>query len=315
MTDLDMPPPGRYHIPPRNCLIAFESIARHGCFSRAADELGTSQATISRRIAALESALPARLFERSPAGLALTEAGRRFRDGVCAGLYMIRSAAGEAARLSCGDRVVVACTHDMYHLVVRPRRAALLDALGESVRLCLLVHERGSEDGGSDPAADLALTWNPAEAVPGAVPGDMALMFAEEVRPVCSPGYAEAHAGILGGPVAGWSGLTLLDMARPDPARAGWPDWFAAAAGPAPECRRERFDGYVDLLEAAAAGRGVALGRRHCFERYFDSGALVMLGEAFVACGGRFVAVLTAKGRGNPAARLCLSFFGGRSCP
>ena len=302
-----------YRIPSRSALVAFESAGRHGSFSRAAGELRTSQAAISRRIASLEATLSTRLFERSRSGVTLTEAGRRFRNGVVAGLHVLRVAADEAANLSSGNRVVITCSHDASHLVMLPRYDAFLDALGEDVRIRLLVHKRRSEDLTIDPFADLVLTWNAASAVPDAAPEDIAPVFAEEVQPICSPDYAETHADVLAGPASGWSGLTLLDMNLPDPGWASWSDWFAAAGGSAPKCRCERFDTYLDVLDTAAAGRGIAMGWRHCIERYLDTGALVTLDEGFVEFGGSFVAVLTAKGRRNPDARACLAFFERRS--
>ena len=89
-----------YRIPPANALIAFESAARHANFTLAARELRTSQAAVSRQIAKLETWLSARLFERARAGATLTDAGKRFHDGVRAGLAAIRRGAAEAAELS-----------------------------------------------------------------------------------------------------------------------------------------------------------------------------------------------------------------------
>ncbi len=56
----------------------FVTIARLGRFSRAATRLGRQQSTISLQISRLEAALDARLLERSPQSLRLTEAGERF---------------------------------------------------------------------------------------------------------------------------------------------------------------------------------------------------------------------------------------------
>lgn len=52
------------------------AVHRHGSLARAAKELKVTKATASRRLAALEKALAARLVDRKPAGLVLTEAGR-----------------------------------------------------------------------------------------------------------------------------------------------------------------------------------------------------------------------------------------------
>jgi DNA-binding transcriptional LysR family regulator len=54
----------------------FLQVARTGRLTTAARALGVDHATVSRRVAALEEALGARLFDRSPRGYALTEAGR-----------------------------------------------------------------------------------------------------------------------------------------------------------------------------------------------------------------------------------------------
>lgn len=58
-----------------NDLRAFLAMARAGRLTVAAQQLGVDHSTLSRRIAALEAALQARLFERRPAGFVLTPEG------------------------------------------------------------------------------------------------------------------------------------------------------------------------------------------------------------------------------------------------
>lgn len=57
-------------------LADFTLVARHGGFGRAARETGRPKATLSRRVADLESGLNLRLFERGSHALRLTEEGR-----------------------------------------------------------------------------------------------------------------------------------------------------------------------------------------------------------------------------------------------
>ncbi len=57
-------------------LQAFIAVADAGSFSRAADALFLTQPAVSKRIAALEEDLHARLFDRLPRSAELTEAGR-----------------------------------------------------------------------------------------------------------------------------------------------------------------------------------------------------------------------------------------------
>lgn len=59
-----------------NTLQAFVAVADTGSFSLAADQLFLTQPAVSKRIAALEEELAARLFERLGKGVLLTEAGR-----------------------------------------------------------------------------------------------------------------------------------------------------------------------------------------------------------------------------------------------
>lgn len=56
---------------------AFLAVARQGQFLGASRALRVNQATVARRISALEAALQATLFERSTTGVNLTEAGRK----------------------------------------------------------------------------------------------------------------------------------------------------------------------------------------------------------------------------------------------
>ncbi len=292
-------------IPPANALIAFESAARHANFTLAARELRTSQAAVSRQIGKLETWLSARLFERSRAGATLTEAGKRFRDGVTAGLAAIHRGAAEAAELSNAEQVVIACSHDASHFLIMPRYDALRQMLGEDVGIRIVTYHHYIQSLPSDPSADLVLTWNAA----GFPPEDRTVTLREAVRPFCSPGFAAAHAETLAGPVAGWGGLTFLDLVRPNEGWATWEDWFAVAGRPDGSPRRGGFDCYAYVLEAAAAGQGIALGWRYFIEQPLEAGGLVPLGDGFVEFDRVYSGVLTEKGRRKPLAHKCLEFF------
>src|SRR3546814_8306166 len=61
---------------------AFEAAARLGSLSAAADSLGITGSAVSHRIRGLESELGVHLLRRTPRGLILTDAGRRYRGAV-----------------------------------------------------------------------------------------------------------------------------------------------------------------------------------------------------------------------------------------
>ena len=241
--------------------------------------------------------------------MTLTEAGKRLFDAAVAGLGVIHAGAAETSRLPSGKQVVIACPHDLSHLVVFARYNALKDSLGEGIRIRLLTFRNHPKETPIDPFADVMLIWSRADQASIAPAGDTARVFAEEVQLICSPEYAATHAETLGGPISGWGGLTFLYLRRPNRGWASWSEWFARAGHPAAAPRYESFDSYIQVLEAAATGLGIALGWRNCMGRYLDTGAVVILGDAFVEFDGGLFVTLTARGRTNPAARTCFSFF------
>jgi DNA-binding transcriptional LysR family regulator len=63
-----------------NALQFVLALARHGALEPAADELGVDPSTVSRRVRALESALGARVFDRTASGHHLTAVGSRLAE-------------------------------------------------------------------------------------------------------------------------------------------------------------------------------------------------------------------------------------------
>ncbi|WP_420141023.1 LysR family transcriptional regulator [Sphingomonas sp.] len=79
----------------RNLRCAF-SAAETGSFRRTADALGLPQSSVSRRILMLERRLGFPLFERSPAGVKVTLAGKAFLESALGAAEQIDFAAREA---------------------------------------------------------------------------------------------------------------------------------------------------------------------------------------------------------------------------
>ena len=294
--------PNLYRIPPTRTLITFESAARHQSFSKAAKELGIFQSAVSRQIATLEAWVSVPLFDRSPTGVTLTEAGKRLYGSIATGLgeiYRGIAEAGDALRENC---VIIACSHAASQYIVMPRYGVLCSELGERVGIRVMVYDQDIKYLAPDPVADVTLTWKETRA-----PEPFRVtVLKDAVRPVCSPEYAETHAKILNGPVANWGALTFLDYTWPNEGWATWDDWFGAAGRP------ERTPSYIGLgtyayvLEAAAAGRGIALGWRFFVDKYVATGTLVALGNRFIEYDNYLYCVLTEKGRRNPLAHKCL---------
>ncbi len=291
-------------VPKLSTLVAFESAGRLGSLSRAAKELRTSQPAVSRDIAQLEKQLSTQLFVRIRTGVRLTEAGRRFHDAVVAGLGLIHATSLEVADHSHEKQVVIACSHEVSHFYLMPRFDALRVALGESVRLRILSYHYDMQGLPLEPAADVILCWE------ANLEGeDRVIIHEETVRPLCSPGYATAHADILNGPVSDWGELTFLDLTRPNEGWATWDDWFEMAGRPQGKPRYLGYDSYAYVLEAAVAGHGIALGWHHFIQHYLDAGTLVGLTDGFVTFDNHYCGLLSERGQKNPLAHQCLAFF------
>ncbi len=79
-------------LPPLNAVRAFHAAARHLNLSRAAEDLGVTQSAISKQVIALEDFIGARLFERMPGGLELTEEGKSLRWSIDPAFELLDSA-------------------------------------------------------------------------------------------------------------------------------------------------------------------------------------------------------------------------------
>jgi LysR family glycine cleavage system transcriptional activator len=233
-------------LPSLNALRAFEAAARNASFTRAARELHVTQSAISHQVRALEDELGAELFVRLPRALRLTSKGEALARGARDAFARIAQATAEAAARP--------------HLCVSvlPSFAAcwLLPRLGRFHRahpeIELRIHASQELADFAHDGVDVAIRYGR-----GRFPGLHAeKLLDEEVFPVCSAKIARR----LRRP-ADLARFDLLhDDVRPA-AHAGWPAWLRAARLRLGAPRGTRFSDAHLMLEAAAAGQGVALAR------------------------------------------------------
>src|ERR1700722_1576035 len=79
-------------LPPLSAVRVFEAAARHMSFTRAAEELGMTQAAVSYQVKLLETRLDTPLFWRTTRQVTLTEVGRRLAAASTEALTILRSA-------------------------------------------------------------------------------------------------------------------------------------------------------------------------------------------------------------------------------
>jgi DNA-binding transcriptional LysR family regulator len=249
-------------------LVGFEAAARHLSFTKAGEELFLTQSAVSRQIKDLEDELGVALFHRRHRALLLTEAGKQFYAATAQVLTTMRSAT-DRLRTQAGKKALsVTTTHSFAALWLIPRLAGFTRTHpGVDVRITAETRVQDLERDG----LDLAIRHGPAS-----LAGSHAIrLFGERVFPVCSPELLKSN------PLKKPADLVrhvLLQYDDPE-GRHPWLHWKAwlEVAG-IPELRPARtlsFSGYEQIIPAALAGHGVALGRTPLVRDLLASGELV----------------------------------------
>ena len=83
-------------LPPLTAIRVFEAVARHQSFTRAANELGMTQAAVSYQIKLLEERFGGPLFLRRPKQVEFTEAGQRLAPAVSEAFSLLAQAYASA---------------------------------------------------------------------------------------------------------------------------------------------------------------------------------------------------------------------------
>jgi DNA-binding transcriptional LysR family regulator len=260
----------RNALPPLDLLVGFESAARHLSFTKAGEELFLTQSAVSRQIKELEEQLGVALFQRRHRALVLTEAGQQFY-GATAHVLATMRAATERLRAQAGKRAVaVTTTHSFAALWLIPRLAGFTRAHpGVDVRITAETRVQDLERDG----LDIAIRHGPASL---AGPNALRLM-GEKVFPVCSPSLLNDSKRPLKQP-QDLKMHVLLQYDDPE-GRHPWLHWKTwlevegiADLRPAGTLS---FSGYEQIIPAAIAGHGVALGRSPLVKDLLASGDLV----------------------------------------
>lgn len=264
---------------PLNALRFFESSARHLSFTRAAIELGVTQAAVSHQVRALEQRLCATLFLRLPRGLALTDEGSAL-------LPVLEESF---------DRIGLALEH---FGATRKREVLTVGAVGTLAigwLLPRLPHFREEH-----PFVDLRLSTNNNRVDLAAEGLDYAIRFGDGAW------HGTEAVRLFEAPL---SVLCCQDIARrlrtPSDVRletllrsyrqSEWADWFAVTKQSAPVIQGPIFDSSVLMVDAAAQGAGVALAPPLMFRRHIAAGWVVQPFDIGVAKGAYWLTALKSR--------------------
>lgn len=232
-------------------LLMFEAAARHQSFTRAARELGVTQAAVSQRVHSLELELDVKLFRRLHRGLELTRAGARLHRATTLGFEHIAETAETVRRQERSPAIRIGVTFAVatFWLV---RRLPEFRALYPDLDIHIIASDRGFDTIADQVDAGIAYGS-------GSWPGFRATLLRRgSVFPVCSPAYLHGRRLCR---LEQLTEETLLSHEDDRASLLDWPAWFARMNVPGYSGRgRMKFNSYPLLLQAACEGQGIALG-------------------------------------------------------
>lgn len=241
-------------LPPLTALRAFEAAARLLSFTKAARELHVTPAAVSHQIRGLEEYLGVTLFRRSTRRLVLTDQGALAAEHVGEGFARIVRGVDLLRASGDGGTLTIGTTPSFATRWLVPRIGRFTRRFPD-IQLRLRAGT-APVDFDSD-EIDVAVRFG----VGGSDGLQAVPLFGECLAPLASPSLARQQ------PLHRPSDLARVPLLHDDSMRragrrTGWSDWFRAAGMSNVDSGRGLHldDGHL-VLQAAALGRGVALGR------------------------------------------------------
>jgi DNA-binding transcriptional LysR family regulator len=237
----------RRRIPNTGSLLAFEAAARHGSFSRAAEELHLTEGAVSRQIARLEEFLGVPLFTRIKNRVHLTAAARLYWEQVAANLARIEQDTLSLTGRPEGGVLELAVIPTFTNHWIMPRLPRFLE---KNPGITINMTERPEPFLFADSDFDAAIAYDH-PAWTGMI---KRMLFAEELVAICAP--ALLPAGRKPQP----EDLARLPLLHKRGRADEWKKWWDAVGE---ECANPmagpRYDLFSMVIEAARAGLGLAL--------------------------------------------------------
>ncbi|MBM3599581.1 MAG: transcriptional regulator GcvA [Alphaproteobacteria bacterium] len=257
------------HLPPIPAMRAFEAAARHMNFTRAAEELGLTQSAISHQIRSLEDQMGLQLFLRQPRQPKLTAEGQRLAEAVRDGLGRIAGVV-QALREVKDDRTLTVSLLPGFAVKWLFPRLIRFDERHPDIQINVATSALPVDFATGE--ADVAIRYGT-----GRYPGlFVERLLEDDMFPVCAPKLVRGPKA-LKQPADLAHHVLLHDDIQPlGGIQPGWRMWLDAAGVTGVDASRGRRFGQANMvLQAAADGLGVALGRTALVEDDLAAGRLV----------------------------------------
>lgn len=256
-------------LPPLSALRTFLVTARHQSFVQAAGELNVTPAAVGQQIRQLEAHLGCTLFHRGTRTLTLTEQGRALQPGLADGFQRIVEAVSLVSGPAPAEPLVVSMAPSFATKWLIPRLESFRQenpSVDVRIVASMELMNLSAEE------ADCAIRYGA-----GRYPGlTVEKLLGEAVFPVCSPALLEGPHGLETPHRLRHHTLLHDDSPEEDASCPDWRMWLRAAGvtGVNPG-QGLHFNQSAMVLEAAAAGQGVALAKARLADADLRAGRLV----------------------------------------
>ncbi len=251
-------------IPPIQCLLTFEALARLRSVTQTAEELCVTPSAVSHRVKQLEQIIGTKLFGR--ADFSLTVEGVEYLAHVREGLTMLQRFPSSAN--APGKRKLrLATTPTFARAILIPRLRQFTEAYPEidlTLQISIPLLDVVAED------ADLTIRFGTGRYADL----EHICLLNDEVTPLASPAFVREHGPFdVAQDIEGES--LLRSPLEP------WRTWFSANGLDWPEpVDGSQFNDVGLMCDGAAAGMGIALIRMKLAQPWLEHGSLVRLGTS-----------------------------------
>lgn len=249
-------------LPPLTAIRAFEATARHLSFTKAAAELGMTQAAVSYQIKLLEERVGAPLFLRRPRQIALSETGARLAPDVAQAFDILRNTFADSRGLIDGMLSITSVPTFASHWLAA--NIGLFQLANPEIAVRVESSPHVVDFGVEEFDVGIRATSTPQQGMA------MHLLLKAEFAPMLSPKLVQEYQ------VRTPADLLRVPQITPDdPWLSAWLELAGVTMPPLPDRWFSRLGAQNLEVAAAIAGRGVAMVTPAFYGEEVASGRLV----------------------------------------
>ena len=245
----------------------FVAVGRRMSITLAAQDLCLTQSAVSRQVHALEEQLGVKLLVRAHRAISFTHEGERLFRSADGAVQQLQDVLGEIRKSSVQRPVTIAASIGVTGLWLLPR-LGVMQKRHPGIDVRVSANNRVSDL--RNEGVDLAIRYT----TPALAPDGAVRLFGESVAPVAHPSLGLKALRVA----KDLARLSLLNFDDAQHPWLRWSDWLGNMGWRDAKPQGVlHFNQYDQVIHAALAGQGVALGRLELIQPLLEQGQLVQL--------------------------------------